>query len=124
MIRMTGKGEAVRGGASGDLYIKVHVQKHPTFKREGVNIVMDLPIKLSDALLGIEYTVDTLEGQTKIIIPENINHGEIIKLKGKGVPFGDSKRGDLLIQIKVVLPNKLSRKAKQVIKELRDEEGF
>ena len=112
MIRMTGKGEAVRGGPAGDLYIKVHVQKHSLFRREGANLIMELPIKLSDALLGTEYNIETLDGQAKINIPEYINHGEIIRLKGKGVPLGDSRRGDLLVQVKVTLPNRLSRKAK------------
>lgn len=122
MIRLTGGGEFVSDGMPGDLYIKIHVQSDPTFRKEGSNVVMDLKVKLTDALLGATYTVNTLDGSLKVKIPAGIAHGEILKVKGKGVAT-QGRRGDLMIKVKIDIPNKLSRKAKEIIKKLR-EEGF
>ena len=119
VIRLGGAGEAIQGGASGDLYVKVHVTKHPLFRREGSNLVMDLSIKLSSALLGDEYTIETLDGNVTVKIPEGIRHGELLRLKGKGVPIDRTRRGDLLIKIVIDLPSKLSRDAKKLIEELK-----
>lgn len=121
MIRMTGGGEAVAGGVPGDLYIKVHVKPHSVFKKDGNNLVMDLKIKLSDALLGSEYQVDTLDGKIKVKIPENISIGEVLRIKGKGVPIDKNRRGDLLINLHIELPNKLSKNARKLIEELKKE---
>jgi molecular chaperone DnaJ len=120
MIRMPERGEAVIGGVAGDLYIKIHVNQDSEFKRDGNNITKDLPIKLTDALLGTEYDIPTLEGNIKLKIPAGISHGEILRIKGRGVPF-DSTRGDLLIKIKINFPQKLSRSAKSSIEDLREE---
>jgi len=120
MIRLSGMGEALSHGQSGDLYIKVHVKKHEVFRKEGANLVMDLPVKLSDALLGSKYTIETLEGPLEVSIPELVSPEQMLRVKNKGVP-ANRGRGDLLIQLKVRLPEKLSRKAKKLIDELRDE---
>ncbi len=121
MIRLSGGGEAVKGGVSGDLYIKVHVATDPLFRKEGQNLLRDLQIKLSDALLGTTYKVKTLDGDVDVSIPPGASHGEIIRLKGKGVPSGKSKRGDLLLRIVISLPSKLSKSAKGLIEKLREE---
>lgn len=121
MIRLTGCGEAAAHGTAGDLYVKVHVDKHPTFKREGDNLTMDLPIKLSDAILGIEHEIKTLDGQIKVKVPEAVSSGEILRVKGKGVPLSPGRRGDLYIHIKVKTPDKLSKKARQLVEDLRAE---
>ncbi len=121
MIRLTGSGEAVSGGTSGDLYIKVHVKKHPVFHKEGANLVTDLALKLSSALLGEEYSMQTLDGEIKVKIPEGVTHGEILRVKGKGVPYEKGKRGDLLIRLSVKLPSKLSKDSRRLIEELRRE---
>ena len=120
MIRLAGQGEAVQAGIPGDLYIKVRVAPHKTFVRQGSDLVMDLDVKLSDALLGAEYSVDTLDGSIKLKIPAGTSIGEILRVRGKGVPVGNS-RGDLLIKLNILLPKKLSRKAKKVIEQLREE---
>ena len=120
VIRMTGRGEAIPHGQPGDLYIKVHVERHPTIKRDGNNLGSTLPIKLSDALLGETYTVETLDGPTTIKIPEGITHGELLRIKGKGVPY-DGGRGDFMVKVSIETPKKLSRKAKQLVEELRKE---
>lgn len=124
VVRLVGGGEELRSGTAGDLYIKVHVQKHQTFRRDGNNLVADLHIKLSEALLGTDYNLRTLDGEMKLKIPERVGFGEILRVKGKGVPFPQSsKRGDLLIRIIIDMPTKLSKDAKKAIDELR-KEGF
>ncbi len=120
MIRMSGGGEAVQGGVPGDLYIKIHVKRHPVFRKEGTNLVMDLNVKLSDALLGAEHVIQTLDGDIRVKIPESISFGEILRVRGKGIPVGKGKRGDLLIRIHIQLPAKLTKDAKALIQELRD----
>lgn len=121
MIRLTGAGEAVAGGTPGDLYIKVHVRPDPRFKKDGPNIVTELNIKLSDALLGTNYTIPTLDGEDVVTISPGITHGELLRIPGKGVPNNRGKRGDLYVRIKITLPTKLSRSAKQLIEKLREE---
>lgn len=121
MIRLTGAGEAIVGGTPGDLYVKIHVASHSLFKKEGFNLTTDLNIKLTDALLGAEYTLETLDGKIKIKVPAGVNHKEILRVKGKGVPMGGSKRGDVLVKIKIELPSKINRKIKELIEELKKE---
>jgi molecular chaperone DnaJ len=122
MIRMTGRGEAIPSGASGDLYIKIHVKAHKTIKREGSTLHADLHVKLSDALLGGTYKVATLDGTVDIKIPAGISHAEKLRIKNKGVPQGQSgSRGDLLVRVLIDLPQKLSRKARKMIEELKAE---
>jgi DnaJ-class molecular chaperone len=121
MIRLAGQGEAVSGGQSGDLYIKVHVRPDSLFKKEGQNLVTELTVKLSDALLGAEYDIQTLDGKESVSIPAGLSHGEIIKVKGKGVPVAKGKRGDLLVRVKIQLPSKLSRSARSLIEKLKEE---
>ena len=121
MVRMSGMGEAVKGGASGDLYIKINVASHPIYKREGHDLVMNLNLKLSDALLGMEYPIETLDGEIKVKIPEGVTMNEILRVRGKGVPFAKGKRGDILIKLNIKLPDKVSRKARELISELKKE---
>lgn len=121
MIRLTGGGEAVAGGDPGDLYIKVHVKPHATFTKQGSDLHMDLSVKLSDALLGSEYAIETLDGKITVKIPEGVRHGEILRVKEKGVPLERGKRGNLMIRVAIDLPKKLSKGAKSLIEKLREE---
>lgn len=123
VIRLSGGGEALKGGISGDLYIKIHVKDDPLFSKEGKNLVTELNIKLSDALLGSKYSLKTLDGDIELKIPEGVSYGEILRIRGKGVPISASKRGDLLVKINIKLPHKLSGHAKGAVEKLR-EEGF
>ena len=120
MIRMTGRGEAVQGGVSGDLYVKIHVQSHPTIKRDGDTLTTTVKVKLSDALLGTSLTIETLDGSVDIKIPEGVKHNEQLRIKSKGVPDG-TMRGDFLVKVQIELPQKLSRVAKKLIEELKKE---
>jgi molecular chaperone DnaJ len=122
MIRLSGQGEAVSGGSPGDLYVKVHVEKHPVFTREGVNLLMNLNVKLTDAITGADYPIETLDGKLTVKIPEGISSGEILRIKGKGVPYNrGTKRGDLYVKVIVKTPTKLSKRAKQLVEELKKE---
>ena len=119
-IRMSGVGEAIKNGQAGDLYIKVNIGRHHIFKRDGANLHMDLNIKLSDALLGATYPLKTLDGDIEIKIPEGINHGELLRVRGRGVPQG-SRRGDIIIRVLVKMPSRLSRETKETVKKLKEE---
>lgn len=121
MIRLTGGGEAISGGTTGDLYIKIYVKKHTLFKKDGENLVMDLNVKLSDALLGGEQSIATLDGEIKLKIPEGVNHGEVLRIKGKGVPVSKHQRGDILVKVHLLLPKKLSKESRKAIEILKSE---
>ncbi len=120
MIRLSGRGEAIQGGASGDLYVKVHIAPHKTITRDGAHLRMNLAVKLTDALLGSSYTVETLDGPVSIKIPEGIKNGEVLRIRGKGVGSGQN-RGDFLVRVGIDTPQKLSRHARKLIEELRNE---
>lgn len=123
MIRMPGMGEAIKNGVSGDLYVKVHVKPHPVFKKDGINLVMHAPLKLTDALLGTTLTITTLEDKTlEVKVPAMTATEETLRLRGKGVAT-ERGTGDLLIRLSATLPKKLSGKAKKAIEELKGE-GF
>ena len=118
VVRLSGMGEATTGGVAGDLYIKIHVERHQIFKKEGSNLIMTLNVRLSDVLLGTTAFIKTLDGEIKLKIPEGTGFGEILRVKGKGVPYGN-KRGDLLINININIPQKLSKEEKKLVEELR-----
>jgi molecular chaperone DnaJ len=121
MVRMPGRGEALAGGTAGDLYVKLHVKPDAMFTREGNNILTSLPVKLSDALLGSDYRIQTLDGDTTVSIPAGITHGEVVRVRGRGVPNGRSTRGDLLVRIDIQFPKKLSTEARKLVEKLKSE---
>jgi len=121
MIRMSQAGEAVAGGVSGDLYVKIHVVPHKHFRKEGSNLVTDLNVKLSTALLGGEYVLDSLDGRLTVKIPRGVSFGEILRIKGRGVIGQRGKRGDLLIKVKIGLPSSLSKDAEKLVEKLKEE---
>ncbi|PIP55992.1 MAG: hypothetical protein CO183_02300 [Candidatus Zambryskibacteria bacterium CG_4_9_14_3_um_filter_42_9] len=124
MIRLSGMGETLEGGLPGDLYVKVHVRKHPYLRKEGYNLIMDLEIKLSEALLGAERLIHALDGEITLKIVAGTKHGSILRVKGKGVPHHVSgrqsgARGDLYIRVSVAIPEKLSKEARKAVEELK-----
>jgi len=121
MIKLAGAGEAAANGIPGDLYVKIHVLPHPVFRRSGRDIVMDLDVKISDALLGAEKEIKIFDKSIKLKIPAGIDSGEVLRAKGLGMPQPSGTRGDLLIKIMVRTPKKISRKAKKLIEELKEE---
>lgn len=123
VVRIAGKGEAARAAETGDLYVKVHVLPHAIFKRSKHDIIMKLDIPLSEALLGGSKDINTLDGDLKIKIPQGVADGEVLKISGKGVPRDDGSRGDLLIEVKIKMPKKLSPAVKALLEQLQ-KEGF
>ncbi len=121
MIRMPGMGEATPAGGAGDLYVKLHVRDDKNFTREGNDLITVLNIKLTDGLLGGEYRVHSIDGDEAIQIPSGITHGETLRIRGKGVPYGRGSRGDLLVRVEVEFPKKLSRHARELVERLRAE---
>lgn len=125
-IRIQGEGEAgYRGSSAGDLYLSVRVKDHKEFVRDGVSLHKDLPISFTQAALGAKIIVKTLDGDIELKVPNGTQTGTVFKVKGKGVPHIDSPshRGDLLITARVIVPSKLSKKEKQLLKDLASERG-
>lgn len=119
-LRMDGNGEAVPHGIPGDLYIHVAIEPHPTLKRMGNDLIMAREISLADALLGTKVEIETLDGKETLHIPEGSNTGDQLKIKGKGVVHGRG-RGDLIVGIRVAMPKRLSKKAKEAIEVIRND---
>lgn len=119
-LRLSGKGEAgVNGGPNGDLYLEFNVQGHPLFARDDNDIYLELPLTITDAVLGCKKDIPTLYGTVKITIPEGSASGDKHRLKGKGVEDVNSgRKGDMYVVLKVVIPNKLSKDQKKLFEEL------
>lgn len=124
-IRIGGEGElGYRGSLPGDLYIRLHVKDHKVFKREGENIYSEIPISVYQATLGTKANVDTVDGQVELKVPAGTQSGKVLRLKAKGVPvLNGHGRGDHFVTIRVVTPSKLTRKEKELFKQLAEEKG-
>lgn len=119
-LRISGRGEQGDGGR-GDLIVRVWVAPHPHFRKEGYNLITELPVKLTLALTGGTIDFETIDGKIELKIPQGTTHNEILRIKKKGVMTEDGRRGDLLIVTKVEMPRKLSREAQRLIEELKKE---
>lgn len=121
-IRIAGKGEAgENGGPPGDLYVVVRIKDHEYYEREGDHIFSELPLTFAQAALGDEIEVPTLHGKVKLKIPAGTQTGRTFRLRGKGVPNVHGRgQGDQHIQVKVITPTKLSKRQKELLKELED----
>lgn len=122
-IKFRGKGEpGAGGGPAGDLYVRTKVGKHPYFKRRNSNITMDLPITYSEAALGTTIPIPTVDGRVKLKIPAGTQSGRTFRIKGKGAPKLKTKgaRGDLLVTVRVAVPEKVDQRGKELINELED----
>jgi molecular chaperone DnaJ len=120
VVRLSGLGEAIQGGSPGDLYLKIHVKPHHSLKKVGNDLTLTHIVKVTNAILGSKETINTLDGNEIINIPEGTQYGDVIKVKGKGVPVGNGKRGDLLVNIKILIPNKISKDVKRIVDELKE----
>lgn len=135
-IKFEGKGDAgKRGGKTGDLYVKILVKPHPVFQRKGDDLYISLPISFSQAALGDEIEIETLEGpegkpsasygvNKKILlkIPTGIESGKILRISGKGIPhFSGYGRGNLYVELIIKIPKKLTKKQKELLEKLKEE---
>ncbi|MEL6708951.1 MAG: molecular chaperone DnaJ [Pseudomonadota bacterium] len=124
-IRLAGKGEAgMRGAPAGDLYIFIHVKRHALFEREGTTLATRVPITFTTAALGGSVDIPDLDGSTNTIdIPIGIQSGKQLRVRGAGMPVLQGRgRGDLVVEIMVETPTKLSRKQKEILQEFRETE--
>ena len=125
-IRIPEQGDAgPRGGPSGDLYVVIRVRSHEYFERDGYDVYCVIPITYSQAALGAELRVPTLEDKrVKVKIPAGTQNNKILRLRNEGIPHASSgRRGDMYIRILVTVPQKLTSKAKSLLTELAEIEG-
>jgi curved DNA-binding protein len=119
-IRLAGKGgPGSGGGPPGDLLARVRVRPHRLFRREGRDIHLEAPITVSEATLGAEFEVPTLDGKVLLRVPPGTDSGSKLRLRGKGIPAGrGSPAGDLYVSIRIRVPKDLDDEAQQLVKNL------
>jgi molecular chaperone DnaJ len=119
-LRLTNEGEAgPSGGPSGDLYVVIHVQDHPFFRREGNDLYCEISLNYPTLALGGEIRIPTLEGDETFTVPEGTQSGTTLSLRGRGMPDVTGRgRGDLLLTVKVTTPKKLTREQKKLLEQL------
>jgi molecular chaperone DnaJ len=122
---MAGEGNEGRfGGPPGDLYIILQVRPHEFFRREGYDLRVEVPVSFVQAALGTRLSIPTLSGSQELTIPPGTQPGEVIRLKNEGVPYPKgSRRGDLLVTVRVTIPRQLSRRQEELLTELAKEEA-
>jgi molecular chaperone DnaJ len=118
-IRISGQGDAGEaGGPRGDLYAEVHVAQHPFFERHGRDLLCQVPISFTQAALGAEVEVPTLEGAENMTLPRATQSGDLARLRGRGLPdIQGYGRGDLLVQLVVEVPKKLTSRQEELLRE-------
>lgn len=119
-LRLAGKGEAgINGGPNGDVYLEFNVKKHPLFEREDNDIYLELPLTITEAVLGCKKEIPTLYGNVKLTIPSGSSTNDRHRLKGKGVSDVHSgRKGDMYVVINVVIPDKLTSEQKKLFEQL------
>ncbi len=124
VIRVGGEGEpGPRGGPRGDLHVVVRVKRHKIFMRDGDHLILEMPITFSQAALGAEVEVPTLDDMHKLTIPHGTQHGKAFVIRGKGMPnLRNGRVGDLVVQMSVEIPRKLSEKQKELLREFSETE--
>jgi molecular chaperone DnaJ len=121
-IRIAGKGNAgIHGGAPGDLYVIIRVGEHPVFRREGDDIYVTVPVAAWESALGAKIEVPTIDGRSQLKIPPGTQSGQKLRLREKGVPSAtrDDKRGDEIVEIRIVVPAAHDMKARELWQELQ-----
>jgi molecular chaperone DnaJ len=118
-LRVPGEGEqGTNGGVPGDLYIFIEVKDHPFFERRGADLYCNVPITVPQAALGAEIMVPTMSGDEKLTIPEGTQPGTLFRRKGRGLPDPHGGRGDLYVNVRVVIPSKLTKEQKALFEQL------
>ncbi len=118
-IRLAGQGEAgPRGGKSGDLFLRVRLARHPDFTVEGSDLIHEVKIQPSQAVLGAEMKVPTLEGSVRMKIPPGTQGGQRFRLRGRGLPSSTGARGDLYVATQIQIPKKITEAERKIWSEL------
>lgn len=124
-IRLIGQGKnGQNGGKNGDLLIKINIENDKKFKLKGNDIYTVLPLTPWEAVLGIRTSVKSLDSETKVYIPEGIQSGEKVRIANKGYYINKENRGDLVAEIKVVVPNNISKEEKKLYEQLKAVSNF
>jgi curved DNA-binding protein len=113
-----------QGIAGGDLYLKITVSPHPFFRLEMSDICCELPLTPSEAVLGGDIEVPTLDGRVKMKLPPGVTSGKRLRLAGKGYPTGNGDRGDQLLEILVLIPKEINDEERELYEKLREVESF
>jgi molecular chaperone DnaJ len=123
-VRLAGEGEeSPNGGPPGDAYVLIEVRDHPLFQREGHHLICRVPITYAQAALGATIEVPTLEGPDTIDIPAGTQPADVFKMRGRGMPDPRGRgKGDLLVQVNLDVPKKLSAREEELLRELAKEE--
>ncbi len=121
-VRLAGEGEASTGGGpSGDCYVFISVRRHKLFHRDGQNLILEMPISYTQAALGAEIEVPTLDGPDKLTIARGTQSGEVFKLPGRGMPSPQGgRKGDLLVQTFIETPKKISPEQEELLRQLAE----
>ncbi len=124
-LRLTGEGEAgYGGGPPGDLFVVVNVKDHPIFKRAGADLLCELPLSIAQASLGCDIEVPTLRGVEELKIAPGSQSGQVLRLRGMGLPqLGGGSRGDLLVELFVEVPTRLTDRQRELLEEFAQEAG-
>ena len=117
-VRIRGRGQQSPAGESGDLYIVTKVEPHPYYRRDGLDILLDVPLSMYEALLGTKVEVPTLDGPVTLTIPPGTGSGAKLRIKGRGIERGEEK-GDQLVVTKVVVPKNLDDEGRELVKRLQ-----
>lgn len=124
-IRLVGQGkQGVNGGKRGDLYIKINIENDNKFKLKGNELYTDLYLAPWEAALGTRANIKTIDDETNVYIPQGIQTGEKIRIPGKGYKTLDGKRGDLVAEVKVMIPKKLTNEEKEMFEKLNKISNF
>ena len=119
-IRLIGQGKkGENGGKDGDLLIEIHIEKDRKFRLEGCDLITDLPLTVWEAALGSRINIQTIDGETTVYIPQGIKSGELIRIPNKGYQNGKGGRGDLVAEIKVMVPDELSAEEVKIFEKLK-----
>lgn len=124
ILKVERKGDVgKRGGSPGDLYLRIFIKKHPIFQRKGDDLYLEIPINFSQAVLGDEIEVPSLEGKKILLkIPAGTESGKIFRITGKGIPhFAGYGRGNLYVKVIIKTPKKLTKKQKELLEKLKEE---
>lgn len=121
-LRFRGQGEGgINGGPPGDLYVVVYVEEHEFFHREGDDVLCSIPISMTQAALGAEIEVPTLNKPKKLTVPKGIQNGQTLRLKGEGFPhLRGSGKGDQIFQVSVKIPSHLTKKQEELLREFEE----
>ncbi|MBK7706422.1 MAG: molecular chaperone DnaJ [Acidobacteria bacterium] len=121
-LRVGGEGEAgVNGGLTGDLYVVIHVKEHDLFERQGVNLYASVPISFTQAALGAEISVKTLDGEEMLKVPAGTQTGTVFRIKNQGMPnLGGRGKGDLFVAATLVTPKNLTKDQRKILEQLAE----